>query len=1573
MAHCPNKNLQEWKDLVDTHGEDVSYYLWDKHNGEVSEVILEDKRTKASVQTLTKVKEALVKMGVNLQTLEEYAKSTGVDVSNLNGVANLTRGVIAIAQDHENVALTEEMVHMATAILEQTNPKLVTELISKIERFKIFKKTFDQYKNNKNYQLPNGKPDIRKIKKEAVDKLIAEVIINNSENLEDFPELQEENIRRSIQKWWETIKDYIRGVYRQSNIDIFKQAAEQIITGEVGGTVVDIQDKSVYYQIKNDLVDKMYDTIVDFDSRLKLNPTTATNKRHYTFDGAKVARSVTEKIKGSSTMGERTPEQKLSDNQKRDWGSAGHEFVENYITTNLIDKNGYKKQTFDNTTIDTKLNPTIQKNLIAFAEELIASYAEGTRFIVERKVVNTKEKGMLASTVDFMAIEPNEKTGVKVDILDWKFSTLDKTKDEDIPWFKRKEWQPQMGEYTKIMYQYGLQPNQLRKARMIPFISNYEYSVKGDQKSPLQLKSLEIGKLDSLTETNLYLLPVALNTETTGNKAVDNLLASLREQWEKLYKKRVDEDEKYAKNIDLNELSKAIRFLHLKLDFEPLYDIGKTFLNNASKTLIEFEKTDIFSLNTESLNIKLGELIEFTNSAKKFTTLDAVYLSNTPKENLTKTEVETLTKLEHLAGATERMLKKIERLQTEVTIQIAIKQGVELEVIETDSGEKRIQAEVAVNTLAKSFLEGSKLSATIVNLASNLIMNTKNLAKSSISRQMKDFEKVLLPLEAEAKSKGKRAFDMIATMSPTGLSLIKKIDRAFWDEIANAKDSKNKQFFLDNMDKAEYDKLSKEAIDKGIIDINKRQFSSDDKIDEQKREYAIARLKTSLDIDNKDFNGYSSIGFSILFNKTMIEEGHYSKEYEEMRKSENALNVWKFFVELNKKGKDMGYLNKQGSSFFPLIEATTLEKFYQSNDVIGQSLDFFKDLYTSNINEDQSLSKTDPETGQLRKDVPKYFTSTDKNVNQLSKDLNKVGAMWIKSLTDYKTSKSLENTLLTLHAAEVAKGSLVVGPDGAVIFEAGIPKVDYTINKNAQILDTINNDAIYGIKEDLGSIGNINLSTVTDKFSKDAEAKQTSVVNIKKGLKNSDTLVRSLAVGLKPLIAIANWAGYQFQAYINGGNMYTFKEFQKNNVKVSVGNISTEERALLDLVIPLSDDLTLEMRRELAKKQGWLEYISTWSFTDVMMLTNSFPEKKLQFANALSFIQNSMVIGDKIVNIRQFVKEQDRKAKYQLSEAERKTLEKTFEERVLKLKESSSLTKVAVMGTEEITIPGVSEIELAKFRTKIIEYGRNLNGQMNEDNKAGYRRDTIFSSFMMFKNWIPKLVSTRVLDIKKNVELNEWEYGRGRAFLKAWVHLGLSNTSKMLDIISGTEEGLRILDEMLEAKKIEHYKKTGQTLTITNEEFYDLMRQQIENQIKELKLLVGTMGLLIAAKVAEPPEDATDLEKNRYKFWAKAINKINDEISFYYNPTSMDAISKGSLIPSIGLLHKVSKIFTSFGKYSYGQIVEDDDMVDKANPLKYFLNLVPFGSQFQTEILPYVSPELAKEMGIKVTVEARRQ
>lgn len=1587
MASCVNKNTEEFKALAEQSNLHpivlaAKISLWQEKNGldnfpTVADISI-SKPSKASEETLNVLKAAAQKMGIDVQSLDQYAKANpDIDVTNVNGVADLIKGVIAISQGKEDVALTEEIVHMATAILEQTNPKLITELISKINRFKIYDQTLQAYKGKKAYQLSDGKPDIRKIKKEAVDKLIAELIVNQSEGSVDFPELAEEETRSTIKQWWETILDYLRGVYKQSNIDIFNTTASKVLTGEVGGTVGDIKSKGVFYQLDDTvkgLIDNFYNKYIDVDSRMKLNPATATDTRHYTFDDVRVAQTVTDKVKGSkSKMVDRTPAQQVEDEQKRLFGDRGHAFIDNYISTNLIDKDGYRKE-FTETPVSSELSDAIQKQLQEFCKELISSYPEGTRFLLERKAVNTAEKGMLASTIDFKAIFPVQKKDgswdMKIDTLDWKFTSIDKTKDDDIPWYKRRDWIPQMGEYSKIDKQYGARPDQIGKARMIPFIVNYSNVIKGDAKSGLVPTTLEIGKLDSLTETNLYLLPVPTTAESTGNSEVDALVKSLNGYYDKLYKQDRSDEDKFEKDTRLNELSKSIRNLQVKLNFAPLSNVADTFFRSARKTVDEFEAMDLSTADAEEIKKKIKDLLEFSNSAEKFASMDEVFLTQYPRKDMTKENEKVLLELEHAARMAERMQDKILDLLRIYVVNLAVKQG----IVSEENADSVLLPEIPISGFTKTWEEASKLSPKIIKLFANINMNAGSLVNVEYAKQMKGFGELLLPLEKEASARGKKAFDLIGNMSEKGLHLIKKLDKTFIEGIKKAKESKDRKFFIDNINLEEYNKLAADLIAKNTETINNTKYSLDEEENGRIKQYKISKLEQDLDITKPTFSGYMSYDFNKLFTQTLKEEKHYSKEFKELQKSEAAYNMWKYFTALNEKAKKLGYLEKEGSSFFPLIEATILQKFGQTSNVLTETMDVFKGLYTTKINEEQGLSKTDPETGEPIRTIPKYFTRTDKDVKQLSTDLNKIGAMWIKSLLDYEKAANLDDTFHAMMAVENAKGSLMLNERNEVIFdESDNPRVNKNENKNAAILKVMAEDALYNLGQDLGSLGNIGINMLSEKASKTEEGKSKFAVNTKKTLNNLDTYTRALAVGLKPLIATANWAGGQFQMYINAGGVYRGREFERNNARVSVGNISDIEKALLDLIVPLNENITDEERRKIAKKQGLIKSLSTWSFSDVMMVTNAFPEKKLQLANALSFIENSMVVNGKIVNIREYVRREDAKSKYEkdeagnfvMSDAERKAVEKTFESRVKELKESDkSLLKLAKIENEEVVIDGISNEDLAKFRTAIVEYGRKLNGQMNTDNKAGYRRDAIFSSFMMFKTWMPKLVSERISGLDKNAQLEKWEYGRVRLMVKTIQQLGLKNITKIREITNGSEEGLRILDEMLEAKRQDHFRKTGQVLDITNEEFYDLVRQELSNEMKELGVLLSVLSIIFLARAAKPPEDATDLEKNRYKFYAKMINKISDEVTFYYDPTSFEGMTKGSVLPSLNLITKIQGVF---GQVS-GELGED---ADKSHGMKAVFGMLPGLSQAQTEVLPYVNPELAKEWGIRVTDQSR--
>jgi hypothetical protein len=548
MAHCVNRSSQEFIALAEQSNINpiilaAKVSLWQEENGldnfpTLGDVVENVAIPKVSKETVEQMKKVAEQMGVNVIALDEYLKGNpDVNVKGVNGLADLLKGIIAIAQGKEDVAITEEVVHVATAIIEQVNPKLITELISKIDRFSIYNQVLQQYKGKKAYQLPDGKPNIRKIKKEAVDKLISEMIVNLSEGSEQFPELASAENRNLVQRMWDAVLDFIKGMYRKSDIDIFKQTAESIRQGEVEGTVSDITSGETFFQVEeNEKVNKVYNSFIDMDSRMDLVDANENEKRHYTYDGKPLEFTVTSKDKKEL---KRTPEEQKIDDQKKEWGSEGHKYLENYIGVNLIDKDGYKLSNATEVEITSPIDEKLKSKIRTFAKELISSYKDGTRFILETQVANLDVKGGMGSTVDFIAIEPVENSkgepDVKVDILDWKFTTVNTERNDDIPFYKQKDWKKQMGEYTKIAYKLGVERNQLRKARMIPFIVNYKYAVKGNKQSELIPGSVEIGKIDSLQETNLYLLPVPVDFESTGNETVDSFIASLRKLYEKTY------------------------------------------------------------------------------------------------------------------------------------------------------------------------------------------------------------------------------------------------------------------------------------------------------------------------------------------------------------------------------------------------------------------------------------------------------------------------------------------------------------------------------------------------------------------------------------------------------------------------------------------------------------------------------------------------------------------------------------------------------------------------------------------------------------------------------------------------------------------------------------------------------------------------------------------------------------------------------------------------------------------------------------------------------------------------------
>lgn len=1536
-------------------------YMFQKEGTEGSE---------ASPATIKLLKDFLNRIGVDIKNVKEIVRD-GVK-QDANGAAVFTQNLVQIVNGKENVALGEESMHWAVEIIKQKYPKLFAKMLREINNYDIYKQVLSEYGTDPDYQGKDGKPDIVKLKTEAIGKVLSETIIKQNEGITQKPEL----LARTL-TWWEEIINSLRELFSTSGMD---EAAMKIISGEEIGTAEDVRSEDTLYQkakpTGKEKLDAFFDKYMGVANRMRLvdfDP----DDRHYTIDGRRIRNSVTKWIKRfQSNKFVRTDAQKIVDDQKQYWGSDVHSYFEQMAKKSFLTKDGYLKATPTPYNPKTNLTPEVREVLDLFLAKVFASYPQGTRFLSEEYLLNDKDD--VASTLDFMAVVP-EGDSFYVEILDWKTTTIDLEQTEDVPWFKQEEYKKQMGEYVKILQRYGLKPAQIRKARMIPIKANYENTVPDDFNSPLFLESIEIGDLDNPKETQLYLLPVPLDFESTGNKRLDKLIQALRDQYDKFVKRVVDPTQQYLKDAQRQELAKAIRKLHLQMDFAPIASIGNTFLGNSKAVLDNIKHKDFSTMSFEEMQEVLKELNYVTTGAEKYQEIADVFIYANKDKTLTDEEKQLLSDLERLASRTETLLADALQLKQIYVVQLSVNYGITREdpvesVKRAAAGEfiqegSILNPERELSSFDKLLTQSSNMMSRGANLMQRIWDIGKNNTDRQVGLQIRAFEKVLSAAEKEAKAKGVDVYDLVATTGKKGLPrYIEKLSEKFQGQINDARDTRDKNFFLRVIDKAKYDKLAKEVVDNAIIAID-----SNPNLTDEEKARKIAKFKDKVMLDRESFNGYNDGLFYKIFYESIDTDKNASEEYKAM--SPAALDLWKFVVEgLNAKAQSLGYIGKADSSFVALMDALTIEKFSDIKNIGGNLGDFFKDTYTVKMAEERTFGKVDRETGKPERDIPKYFTRTDRKAHQLSRDLTKIVPLWIKAINEYELRSQMDDILLTIMAVEKNKGNVMVDKDNELLNEMGEPMITAD-NKNIEQLENMYNSYILGINEDENSITNKSIKLAFDKTGGLAEDKERRKLGAKKVVKTLTSWTQVLGTGLKASIGIPNWFGINFQAFINAGNFFTIGEFEKNNARSIIpGLIPTKTLGIVDLVMPINEDIATEERRKIAWKQSPIKWLKTWTFQDVMMITSSLPEKRLQIANALSFIENTMVVDGALVNIRQYLTQQDRAVKYNMTESERKALEKTFEKRVKELKDTKSLVHVADDSGEYVTIPGVSDFEIAKYRIKVRDNFTDMSGQMTQEDKAGYTRDTMASAFMMFKGWIPKQISIRAKDIKYNIKQERWEYGRTRLFGKLLQKYGLSAFKKSFAIMNGTDEGLAYMQEILDAKRDAYFEKHGEELQITNEEFYDMMRKAVRDQFREMEVVLLTLALYFGTKhFGDDDEEEDLLTKNRWKYLSKLAYKTAEEVNFYYNPLSIDGFTNGNLIPGMSIATKAMTIINSGVKEMYGEFTGNQKLIDKTYFGKAVFDIIPGPSQFQREVLPQLFPEVAKEWGIKVTAETQRR
>jgi hypothetical protein len=1580
--------------------------------------------SKASPETIAKIKEAAKKMGIDIQELAAYAKATGLDSKGINAVADLAKGVIAVATGKEDVALTEEMVHLGFGMLEQTNPKMVTEMIAKIDRFQIYKKTLAEYKDNKNYQLSNGKPDIRKIKIEAIGKLLAEVIVYENEGSTEFPELRLEENQSFLRRMWNRMMDFFSGIYGKSNINIFEEAGAKIIAGEAG-TIEDIKSGEIYYQLSpeqsefnkkreetDNLVKKVYND--EKPDAILLDSEEANNWYEIQQpDGtyARIVNRVTDRVK--AWYKKRFPgkifskEEEAFNNLKRDYGIAGHADLEE-IHSRYYNSDGTRKENPLPRPKKFKLeSQAMYDKLETYYIDLIESLKgpNGENPAVYSEVVIYDKKEKEAGTIDFLAID---HTG-KAHILDWKFMHI---KGDDVAWFKQGAFNIQLGTYKRMLKEnYGIK--EFGMIRAIPISMEFSKQNPKLKDSKLILSGIAIGsvdksKLDPIDE--LYLIPVSEETESTGEKALDEVISNLNALLAQVEKQEAtDETDREFKFARMNEIRKAIRIIQGTNNLMPLIDViettrksGEAILNDYNAIYKDRPATSKDSSNKE-LSLFSEEMQNYLDASKVFGPIsdnigDLIYSESMIKDAKTEAQKEYLANAKLIRENLREESEKIRVTATSLT-------KAQLEFADKHIGQRNLvtgltTAEAVVKGLASLFRGVSELPMASLELLTKLTRNAQgNASKESLATvdRLMNIRKKIMERGGDIRSIIQKVYQKDEKGGIVN-KLIYKYQKEFNETVdKKAEEGGDRQWLLQNIDVEGYKKEADELIKTQIDKINKLQYPGSQQEVENRINTEIQLVKDKYDLDSKNFNGWNNY----VIKRHPLEKWQ-SKEYLDVKKDADLFELYTLINEINSEAKDSGYISGMVSkTFLPFIRKNIAEELAWNNSltVMSKFADKVSDSLKLQAGE-VGYGNINQITGELENSIPKYYTydfTYKDGVNDysdVSEDIFKNMILYVQQLNKYKYLSEIEGQLKLVKNVEEIKGHLKTDKSGNVIRVDGIIKPEKGNEANLKIYDDFLRTLLYdqkyvlsdadtpilkGIREGINKLVGKEVFKLNDEASPKSLIKTIDAVN--RGF-------RMKALGLNLISGAVNIFGANIQVATQAGNYFKAREVAKNEKKLLSQSFDSDEdkkmfAELMNTFMPLKDDPATEEY----KKAGMSKFTNV-NLGDMLMVFFREPEILMEKSIFLTLLQNSMIENGKIVNIREFVKSKY-KDRYS-SGSNYSEIKKKMDTEVEELKRTRSIDAIKKLENGKLVIPGLDltdQTEIQRLTNLSRTIARNATGGMSDGDKNRMALSVWTNSMMVFKGWIPKLMDTRFSEFRKvsddfSVTIDnegvsqgqKYDVGRIRLFGGVLMNMIHDKSFHLVNILSVNEKGIAQLDKMYEEYAKKYEDSTGKKLTMTPEDFKDMIINNLRNQLKEFGILASMIGVMLSLGFIAPDDDDDKATKNAHRFAQKVVDKFIGELSFFYNPLEIEKLLEGGMFPAIGLVSDFTKFTNNFMAEVTGQDFSvstntPEEVRKKAQPIKYAMKMAPVTTQLVTW-LSIISSDFAEEFDVTIPAKS---
>lgn len=1428
--------------------------------------------TSPSAELNSKLQGFLDKIGVKVETLGE---------GDFVAKAKLVEKIIQVVQGKADIStLPEETAHFFVDLLKANGSGLFAKMMADITNHPIYQQTLEEYRNI--YVMTDGTPDFNRIKEEAIGKLIAQNIVKMYQS---GLKANEDSKKSLLDRAWSIIKaafakalnsigitSFQSSIDRVEGKDVYEISAAKIMSADVSDLNLG-KPLSSYemYQRSTATQAELNDAINKSQNRITgKNEMDGFEEKHYY-----VLDEGTDRQKSIKTTPSTIAQNSSRKKNKNKYVSEDTQRAWEKIKNRGKKVHAWVEDMTINLTSETPVNTTKLFDSLTPSEQ---GYYKKLESQVKSLIDSIKkdEPGSIFKT-EVKVYDPNYRwtddkgvthKGIAGSI---DLLVLHPNGTASIYDWKTTSKKKNMASISIWKsYEYSMQVALYKRMLM----DGNEYmgvpKVKGIYRSRLIEINTDTDIDGKLTKVELIGdIPVA--GESTGSAALDSKLQTMYNRFYTLMNTKPPKEKVDREHFysRIESLRNSIVSMHLRRNYEKVIEDADSDLTYVEELL---SKENI-TLDDVKIGLEVSELY-------------SDLLDYVDKNEISKEAQHSISE----AALRAIGLKKV----------LVDKQQLLLQTLADDYGTGNInQVQRQVPFLEKTFRAASGVNHPLI--ATLYEMSTRALyeAEQKNNTLRADITKHQEVLKKWASSKGKtlqQAYDMI--INKASGNLISEFSKEFWD-------FRNKAT----------DEWLKENMEVDVEWFNKQLAYEEERIKTlpfHRKPEEDAKRKAEYIADFKKVNSNVTTSSYIKVKESKRDKWQ-SKEWQTLNKPENK-ELLKFYTFFNSKTKEMAqWLPNFGwrPTFIPSIRKTWMENLSKLNAKTGANL--YKALVSRiGVTEMNTSANVDEATGTYGGSVPVYFTS-GLDAKDKSYDLGRILQMFGEMAHNFYQMSEIETAAqagLEIIKQQEAYDRSSFSPLGLVISPiTQNPNKSVEANKGwVEMYKTFMDYYLYNVRT----------------------ANPTKFTRFLDGL-GGYTSFNLLGLNPMPAIAatVANLANTQIQI---GRNIYfDNKQYSKALWMLSGGKLNGEQKdityALLQLFEPTIDTMVQAKNRKLSTNIAVRNVTVDHFFA--MLRT---PDELNQKAVFLAMLQNSVFHDGKIVLKSDYAKNLRPINYYSLSKEERKVIDKDIAEKV---KTKKSIVDSCSIKDGKLHIEGMPEIstELVRaYRQMVRQVNKSIIGNMDANDIFTAKTNAYARALMVFRNWMPRALEERYVELRYNRELGRHEWGRYRTMFTHLFGFTRDEAQKLKwHMMIGVEA----------AAKLEYMKyiniKQDMADQLSEMEFIDLYKENINAQYRGVAITIGILLLmLLAGKYFDDDEDMTPGEK----YYAKVVRRAYSEMSMFINPVEALNILKSPTAltsPLTGVINLMSHSLKELG----GLVLDSEELQKNNHPLKYLLQYNP--------------------------------